>query len=58
MYRLAELSGAKPWQIRTWELDPSDPRSHRISPDNLARLLPHIGGTSDYYFYGVKDGAP
>jgi PAS domain-containing protein len=58
IYALAHLAGVAEYQIRTWEMSPSDPRSHKISPENLGKLLPHIGGTSDYYFYGAPDGKP
>jgi PAS domain S-box-containing protein len=58
VYALANLTGVQQYQIRTWEMAPSDSRSHKISPENLAKLLPHIGGTSDYYFYGAEDGKP
>jgi len=40
--RLAEITE---WQLRTWETDAVTP-----SVPNLLRLIPHIGGSLDFYY--------
>jgi transcriptional regulator with XRE-family HTH domain len=44
-YRLAKLSGVGEAQIRQWERGTHEPTAR-----NVAKLIPYIGGTLDYYF--------
>jgi hypothetical protein len=48
-YQLAKLAGVNYGQVRQWEIN-----EHVPTPTNLRRLIPHIGGTTDFYLFGDK----
>jgi len=47
--QLALLAGVHVWQLRQWERG-----DHIPGPQNLWRLIPHIGGTIEFYLFGKK----
>jgi len=49
--QLAKAAGVHEWQLRQWERG-----DHVVSPMNLRRLIPHIGGTIEFYLFGDEIG--